>query len=442
MPVVLITKSEEETLMEEAIGGRIDEYLVKPVNPTQVLSTLKRLTEGESLKKGRFTRDYVSEFNRLQSRRMQPIDRDEWLDLYARVTALELELFNIEDVGLRQAHLDMKREMNRDFSRFLEGDYPGWVAGAPARPALSLDVLPRWVFPHLREGHTVYLIVIDSMRYDQWLAIQPHLAPHFRMEVDRYYSILPSATSYARNAMFSGLFPAEMAERHPQWWNERGQAGKGKNRFEEEFLRAHLEREGKGDLGLKFLKVFDETDEQALRREIPTYRGIPLIVFVFNFLDQLTHSRSESRVLRELAPDESAFRSLLESWFNHSVLLEVLKSIAGQDATVILTSDHGAIQTSHSTLVHGDRDTSTNLRHKHGVNLRAQAKDAVLIKKPAEWGLPDEVLGKNYLLARDDFYFVYPTNFHEYERLYKHSFQHGGVSMEEVILPCVTLRPR
>ena len=441
LPVILVTKSEEETLMEEAIGRRIDDYLVKPVNPTQVLSTLKRLTEGKAIQSGHFTRDYVSEFNRLQQRRMDPINRDEWLDLYRRVTELELELFRIEDVGLRQAHLDMKREMNRDFSRFLESEYPKWVADPDDRAVLSTDIVPKHVLPHLRDGHTVYLIVIDCMRYDQWLAIQPHLTSLFRMDLHLYYSVLPSASSYSRNSVFSGLLPLEMSRQHPDWWLERSQGG-GMNKYEPEFLNAQLTRENRPDLNFKYLKVFDEDGEQALRREIGTYQGIPLVTFVFSFLDQITHGRSENRVLRELAPDESAFRSILESWFSHSVLNEVLKNIAKQDATVVLTTDHGSIQTKHSSLVHGNRDTSTNLRHKHGANLRCQEKEAILIRNPETWGLPDDFLNKNYLLAREDHYFVYPTNFHEYERLYMNSFQHGGVSMEEVILPCVILKPR
>ena len=442
VPVVLVTKSEEETLMEEAIGRRISDYLVKPVHPSQILLTIKRLTEGTKIQEGRITRDYVGEFNRLQQRRMEPIDVEDWLDLYRRISELEIQLFSIEDVGLRQAHLDMKREYNRDFSRFIEASYPGWVADPASRPTLSSDLVPRFVLPRLRAGHTVYLLVIDCMRYDQWLAVQSHLEGLFRCESHLYYSVLPSATPYSRNAMFSGLLPKEMAARHPDRWNERGQEGKGKNRFEADFLEDQLRRAGKGDARLKYLRIFHEEEEQALRREIGTYAGLSLVVIVFNFLDQLTHGRSESRVLRELAPDEAAFRSLLESWFSHSSLADALRNIAGQNATVVLTSDHGAVQTRHSTLVHANRDASTNLRHKHGVNLRCEEKDAILIKKPEAWGLPDDFLNKNYLLAREDYYFVYPTNFHEYERLYKNSFQHGGVTMEEVILPCVIMTPR
>jgi CheY-like chemotaxis protein len=441
MPVVLITKNEEEPLLEEAIGRRIDDYLVKPVNPTQVFSTLKRLTERTRIEHGAFTRDYVSEFNRLQGMRMGPLSQEEWPDLYRRVTDLELTLSHIEDEGLRQAHADMKRELNRDFGRFIEKQYPEWVRDPKSRPMLSTDLVPRHVVPHLDPGHTVYLIVIDCMRLDQWLVIQHHLAPHFRIELDLYYSVLPSASSYSRNALFSGLLPADMASRHPDWWLERAQGG-GKNRFEAEFLSAQLERLGNNNLRTKYLKIHDEEGEQDLRRDINTYAGIPLVAMVFGFLDQITHGRAESSVLRELAPTESAFRAILDSWFQHSALFEVLKKVAVQNATVILTSDHGAIQARHSTLVHGNRDTSTNLRYKHGANLRADDKDAIRIMDPKRWGLPDDFLNKNYLLAREDRYFVYPTHFHEYERLYLGSFQHGGVSMEEVILPCAILRPR
>src|SRR5262245_5901738 len=371
LPVVLITKSEEELLMEEAIGRRIDDYLVKPVNPTQVFSTLKRLTEKTKIQHGAFTRDYVAEFNRLQSLRMGPLNHEEWPDLYRHVTELELALSQIEDEGLRQAHADMKRELNRDFGRFVEKRYPHWIRDATSRPLLSTDILPRHVVPHLDPGHTVYLIIIDCMRLDQWLAVQHHVAAYFRVDLELYYSILPSASSYSRNALFSGLLPSEMAERHPDWWLERAQGG-GKNRYESEFLGAHLARLGKGDLRFKYLRIHDEGGEQDLRREISTYSGIPLVAMVFGFLDQITHGRAESSVLRELAPNESAFRAILESWFQHSALFEVLRKMASQNATVILTSDHGAIQARHSTLVHGNRATSTNLRYKPGANLPAE----------------------------------------------------------------------
>jgi len=442
VPIVLVTKSEEERLMEEAIGSRIGDYLVKPVHPSQVLLTIKRLTEGAKIQEGHFTRDYVSEFNRLQQKRLEPLDRDEWRDLYRKVSDLEIELYKIEDSGLRQAHFDMKREMNRDFARFLETAYPAWVADPDDRPPLSTDIVPRYAWPHVKDGHTVYLIVMDCMRYDQWLSIQPHLDPFFRADVDLYFSVLPTATPYARNSIFSGLLPAQMAKRHPDWWQENSPEDRSKNRFEKEFLGDLVKRLGKPGLNFRYQKVYHPDEEAALKRQIGTYEGIPLVAFVFNFLDLLTHGRSESRVLRELAPDEAGFRSLLGSWFAHSALFEVMKSIAKQNATIILTTDHGAVQARRSTLVYGNRDTSTNLRHKHGVNLRIEDKEAILIKKPETWGLPDDFLNKNYVMAREDYYFVYPTNFHEYERLYRNSFQHGGVAMEEVILPCVTLTPR
>ena len=442
VPVVLITKSEEETLMEEAIGRRISDYLVKPVHPSQVLLTVKRLVEGGKLQEGQFTRDYVAEFNRLQQRRHEPLDRDEWMDLYRKVSDLELELFRIEDIGLRQAHFDMKREMNRDFSRFLERAYPAWVADPDDRPMLSTDIVPRHVVPNLREGHTVYLVVMDCMRYDQWLSIQSFLDPYFRSEASLYYSVLPTATPYARNAIFSGLLPRDMAEKHPDWWHEKSPEDRGKNRNESDFLEKLLAREGHAGINARYQRVYHPDEEAAVLRQIDTYADIPLVALVFNFLDLLTHGRSESRVLRELAPDEAGFRSLLESWFSHSTLFEILKKVAKQDATVILTTDHGAVQARRSSLVHGDRDTSTNLRYKYGANLRCEEKEAIHIRKPAEWGLPDDFLNKNYLLAREDYYFVYPTNFHDYERLYRNSFQHGGVAMEEVLLPCVVLKPR
>lgn len=441
LQVIMITKSEEEGLMNEALGKRISDYLIKPVNPSQIWLALKRLTESRQLVAGQFTRDYVTEFNRLQQARMGPLGIQEWVELYVRMTHLERELFTIDDPGLKQSHMDTKKEMNSDFCRFVEKAYRGWCRGGAERPILSVDIVPQFVAPHLRAGKRVYLIVIDCMRLDQWFTLQPLLDPLFDIRTDYFLSILPTATPYSRNAIFAGLFPDEIARRFPQYWNESTDEERSKNRFEKELLEEQMKRLKLAG-PLKYQKVYHADEANAVRRELGSYSRLPLVAFVFNFLDILAHGRSESTIIQELAPDEAAFRSLLYSWFTHSAMFDILRMIAEQDAVVVITTDHGAVFARRAAMVKGNRETSTNLRYKYGVNLVTDDRSALIGRKPAELNLPDDFLNKNYIFAKEDYYFVYPTNYHEYERQYRNSFQHGGISFEEMILPCATLTPK
>ncbi len=439
--VVMITKSEEESLMNEAIGKRIADYLIKPVNPSQIWMALKRLTESRKLVEGQFTKDYVQEFNRLQMARMGPLNIDEWIDLYVRMTHLERELFKIEDPGFQQTHLDQRREMNADFCRFMDTAYRDWCAGG-SRPTLSVDIVPKYVLPRVRAGKRVYLIVIDCMRLDQWFTIQPLLDPLFDIRTEHYVSILPTATPYSRNAIFAGLFPNEIAKKLPKYWTEASKDERSKNRFEKEFLEEQLKRL-KIDGPVKYQKVYHADEANTVKRELGSYATIPIVALVFNFLDILAHGRSESSILQELAPDEAALRSLLHSWFTHSAMFDILRGISEQkDAEVIITTDHGAVLGKRAALVYGNRETSTNLRYKYGTNLVTDEKTALVAKNPEDINLPADFLNKNYVLAKEDYYFVYPTNFHEYERQYRNSFQHGGLSLEEMILPVATLTPK
>ncbi len=442
VPVVLITKSEEEWLMDEAIGKRISDYLIKPVNPSQIFLAIKRLLEGKKLEEGQLTRDFVEEFGRIRTIDPASLDVAGWVDLYQQLTRWELRLDRLRDLGLAQSLEDLKREANAEFGRFVEAHYPDWMAAAD-RPRFSPDVVSTWVQPHLSAGRRVYFIVIDCMRADQWLVIEPMLAPYFEMAEDHFLSILPSATPYSRNAIFAGLFPREISAKFPEFWQEREAGEKSKNRYEKELLEAQLKRLGNRSLSLKYVKVYSGEEGQALVRQVASFSGLDIVAIVFNFVDILAHGRSESDILQELAPDEAGFRSLMASWFAHSPLFEVLKGIASQENCVaVITTDHGSVMGRRASLVYGDRTTSTNLRYKYGKNLGCDAKQALHIKKPEVYNLPADVLNKNYIIAKEDYYFVYPTNFHEYERQYRGSFQHGGISMEELIVPVVTLTPR
>lgn len=441
-PVIMITKSEEEHLMNEALGRQISDYLTKPVNPSQIWLACKKVFESEQLVRDRKTRDYVTEFNRIREVRQGDLDWADWLELAGRMAGLDLEL-SVTDEGLYQSHQDEKAEINREFARYVEPRYTRWVQQKPEeRPLLSVDIVPRFVVPHMRQGRRVVFVVIDCMRLDQWLALEPLLTPYFQVHKDYYCSIIPTATPYSRNAIFSGLYPLQIARKHPEWWLENIGNETGKNRYEKALLKDLLEREGIPSEGLRYLKVHTADEAAELKKKVTSQMTTDLLALVINFLDLLSHGRSENDLLLELAPHEQAFRSLLVQWFQHSSLFEILKLYARQDVVVVITTDHGSVQCKKSTLVYGNRDTSTNVRYKFGENVVCDEREALLIKKPQDYMLPQESLTKTYVLARENYYFVYPTNFHHYEKQFRGSFQHGGISMEEMILPVATLTPR
>lgn len=441
LPVVLVTKNEAESLMDEAIGRRIDDFLLKPIRPTQIFLALKRILESDRLQESRRARDYVSELARLRAESAGGLDWRGWVDLYGRSAQWDVELDQVDEAGLKQVQADQRRELNVEFSQYVETSYERWARGEDA-PPLSTDVVSRWVAPALRDGRRVTLIVIDCMRLDQWLTVEPLLRPFFDIALDHHVSILPTATPYSRNAIFAGLYPDEIAKRHPEFWQESGGDERSRNRFERQLLDHQLARLDLKMKPAKYIKVYNADEANNVRRNIATLRDTPLVAIVFNFLDMLTHGRSESDLLKELAPDESAFRSVMRSWFLHSALFDALKWLAKQDGLVIVTTDHGAVLSRRSALVYGNRETSTNLRFKFGTNLSGEAKQAVHVKDPARFRLPADTAHKTYIIAKEDFYFVYPTRFHEYENKYRGSFQHGGISLEEMILPVAVMTPR
>ena len=443
VPVVLVTRSEEESLMNEAIGRQISDYLIKPVNPSQVFLACKRVLESLRLQDHRRVHEYVTESSAWRQLDLARLTPAEWLALAVSVAQWDVRLEGVDDDGLQQAHVDFRRGLNLEFARFVEERYPQWVRGGEDRPLLSSDVVAHAVAPHLRDGKRVVFIVIDCMRLDQWLALEPLLEESFTVQREQYLSILPTATPYSRNAIFAGLTPADIASRHPELWQESGPNERTKNRYERQLLELQLQRLGFGtEWTPKYAKVYDADEAHQIRRQIGSFGKVPLVSLVFNFIDIVAHGRSESEILKELAPDEAAFRAVMKAWFEHSPLHDILRALASQDCVVVITSDHGAVLGRRAALVYGDRDTSTNLRYKFGVNLNTDAKQAVILRHPAEFMLPDDGINKNYLLAREDFYFVYPTRFHDFERLYRGSFQHGGISLEEMVLPLVTLTPR
>lgn len=444
VPVVLVTKSEEEDLMEAALGNRISDYLTKPVNPSQILLTCKRLLEQSKLRREALSQQYLDSFNEISEALRRSLSPNEWIDLYRKLVEYDLELS--DDEGARQIFQDQFEEADRSFGEFVETEYPEWIdrvdeSPDDRRPVLSHEVVPEFVLPEVGEDPVVFF-VIDCLRYDQWLELADVLRPHFDIDTDFYVSILPTATPYARNAIFSGLLPVDLVDRFPKAWQSNEESEHSRNQYEEALLHHQLEQHHQGDLSVRYDKLITSEDGQSLTQDAANLTQHDLSAVVVNFIDILAHSRSESDVLKELAPDEEAYRALTRTWFEHSWLYDMLRSLADTDATVVITSDHGAIRSLQSTKVIGDRETSTALRYKYGSNLKCDEDDAIHVQEPERYGLPSYGMNTNYLLAKEDYYFVYPTNFHHYEKLYRDTLQHGGASMEEMILPVSVLEPK
>ncbi len=444
VPVVLVTKSEEEDLMEAALGNQISDYLTKPVNPSQILLTCKRLLERSRLRQETLSQRYLQSFNEISQALRGPLSPNEWVDIYQQLVHYDLEL--TEDEGARQIFQDQFEEANRSFGDFIEANYSDWIARVDEgpdddRPVLSHEVIPEFVLPQVDDPPVVFF-VIDCLRYDQWLEVADLLRPHYAIDTDFYYSLLPTATPYSRNAIFSGMLLDDLVDRFPKAWETGEESEHSRNQYEEEFLHHQLDQLHRGDLNVRYDKLITAEDGQALAQDATNLTQHDLSAVVVNFIDILAHSRSESDVLKELAPDEEAYRALTQTWFEHSWLYDMLRSLANTDCTVVVTTDHGAIRSLRSTKVIGDRETSTALRYKYGRNLQCDEDDAIFVQDPEDFGLPRYGMNTNYIIAKEDYYFVYPTNFHHYENLYRDTLQHGGASMEEMILPVSTLTPK
>ena len=444
LPVVMITKNEEESLMEEAIGVKISDYLTKPVNPSQVLMICKKFLEGRKIAGAALSKDYIKEFNEISLALMEGPDYTQWVDIYTRLVGWSLEFDSHPELGLKQTLNDQLRECNLAFGKFIERNYRNWVEQSTGRPTLSLEIVDRYVLPELQTGKSVIFFVIDCLRLDQWLVFEELLQEHFTISKEYYFSILPTATPYSRNAIFSGSYPCDVELRYPDLWDKNEDDESSRNRYERQFLEKLLERRR---ITLKpepkYVKILDPEFGRSIENTINSYAQSRLTAIVVNFVDMLAHGRSDSTLLKEIAPDESAYRSLTRSWFVHSSLYGMLRTLSrNKNVTVVLTTDHGSIRSLRGSKVLGDREASTNLRYKYGRNLKSDEKAAIYVKNPLDFKLPNRGVAVNYIIAKEDYYFVYPTDYHKYLNQYRDSFQHGGVSMEEMILPVIKMEPR
>ena len=443
VPVIMITKSEEEDLVDRAIGQRIDDYLVKPVSPIQITSALKRLLEGRKLRGEHVTKDYLSHFASIPDRVFEAKSTSDWESLHEDLITWELDLYSYSDHGLLATHAEQKAECNRAFTRYIRNNYKDWINDSGDKPTLPHKMFEEKVVPHLGRGKQVFWIVIDCMRLDQWRFVEDLLAPYFNIDRQLSWSMLPSATPFARNAMFAGLTPKEIAEQYPEYWKGSAQQEHSKNAYEKELLFEQMKRLGlSAASSYRYFKVFDAQDTDDLKKQLGSLDNVELVAAVYNFLDIMSHGRSSSTILKELAPDVAAFRSLMRSWFEHSTLFEALKAISRRDATVIISTDHGSALCKKSVRVKANREASNNVRYKYGDNLGVNEKEVLLIKNPEQYGLPKQSPIENYVITTGDQFLVYPTKFHEYERRFRDSYQHGGISMEELITPFIVLKPR
>ena len=450
LPVVMVSKSEEDATFREAIGANVRDYLVKPVNPRQVLAAVARILEGAQIRQQAVARAFVERFRTLEQERGRDLDWRGWIDRFVELTRWDVDLAAAGETGLHDSLRGLYPDMRREFAAFQRTAYPAWLAGPRAeRPPLSVDVVGEFLLPLLAAHRAAAFVVVDCLRLDQWMVLEPLLAQWFDVETTHYYSILPTATPYARNALFSGLYPAELAARHPEWWAERDDEtlnAHERELLEERLAAWHAERPGerRAATPVRYHKISSAADTDDLERHLGgAFAHDGCSAFVFNFIDLLTHGRSESMILYEVARDEVALRQLTRQWFERSALLALLKEAARRKLRVLLTSDHGSIHCNTPATVYAKRDATANLRYKFGEDLRAErSEQALSFGNSDDLKLPRRGWGANTLLAVGDTFFVYPTKLREYQSRYRGSFLHGGVTPEECILPLALLTPR
>ncbi len=441
IPVVMITKSEEEDIMEMAIGSQIADYLIKPVKPKQILLSIKKIIESTRLVSETTTTDYRFGFSKIGQDIGAASTHAEWTELYRKLVYWSTRLDNIDDPGLSEIFDMQEHEANIAFSRFVSDSYLSWFRpDCTDRPLLSPAIMSEKVFPLLKQKKKVLFILIDNLRYDQWKILAAELGDITRIISDElYYSILPTATQYSRNTIFSGLMPGDIEKRMPQFWVS-DEEEQGKNQYEKELLADQLKRHSI-DCRWSYTKISNNTDARKVTDNMQEILDRDLTALVYNFVDMLSHARTEIGLIRDLADNEAAYRSLTRSWFIHSPLFELLKRLKGKDLTVILTTDHGTIRVSNPVKVVGDRLSSTNIRYKLGRNLDYPQKEVFEIKRPEDAQLPRSNISSKYIFARGYDYFLYPKNYHHFVNYYKNTFQHGGISMHEMIIPLVSLEP-
>ena len=440
LPIVMITKSEEEYIMEEAIGAKIADYLIKPVNPNQILLSLKKNLDHSRLVSEKTTSNYQQEFRKISLDLAMVNSFEEWVELYKKLVHWEIQLESIADAGMIEILESQKNEANAQFFKFIQKNYQGWFEGEE-KPILSQDLFKEVIAPQISNDQGTLLIVIDNLRYDQLRVLEPIINNYYKVESEiSFFSILPTATQYARNAIFSGLTPLQMEKRFPNYWKNDIDEG-GKNLYENEFLTAQLETL---NLNIKheYFKITNMPKGRDLAANFKSVKENDLTVVVYNFVDMLSHSRTEMEMIKELASDDKAYRSLTLSWFKNSPLLEMIQKAQEYGMKLIITTDHGTINTKNPTKVIGEKNISSNLRYKTGRSLSYSDKDVYAVKSPKDIQLPAIHMTSSFIFAKEDLFFAYPNNYNHFVKYYKNTYQHGGISLEEMIIPCLVMQPK
>jgi len=443
VPVVMITKSEEEAIMDEAIGSKMADYLIKPVNPKQILLSIKKNINKKELETKQTTSAYQMEFSRLGMQINDSFTIEDWKEVYRKLVYWEMELSNSDDKAMDEVLLMQKNEANNAFVRFIGKNYINWLDPKnEAHPILSPDLFKKRIFPILDEGKKVFVMVIDNLRFDQWRVLSPIISEYYSIVNEEiYFSILPTATMYARNSIFAGLMPADIQKIYPECWEDDDNEEGGKNNFEEDLLRKQFNRNGRKEK-LFFEKITSSKPGRKGSDNISQILQSDITVMVLNFVDMISHARTEMNMIRELASDEAAYRSLTLSWFKHSGLIDLLKDLRDNKFELVITTDHGTIKVTNPIKVIGERNTNTNLRYKLGRNLNYKAKEVFEIKRPSDARLPSPNVSTTFIFAENQDFFAYPNNFNYYANYYKNTFQHGGVSMEEMLVPIIRMQPK
>lgn len=438
--VIMITKSEEENIMEEAIGKEISDYLIKPVNPNQILLSLKKTLQNEKLIKDSNISEYQQEFRNLSLKMMDISSYDEWIEFYLEIIDWELKLSDIDDDTMIEILNNQKIEANSLFSKFIEKNYQSWFE-KDKHPCLSHEILKKHLFPEISDDPLI-LIVIDNLRYDQWKIIEPSILSYYnKVKEVPYYSILPTSTQYARNSLFAGIMPMHIKQKFPQFWKDDHEEG-GKNLFESKLLNINLNNLKSNNLKNEFFKITNFKNGVKLSNNLKQFRQNNLTTIVYNFVDMLSHSKTEMEMIKELAPNDKAYRSLTNSWFSNSPLFEIIKNASSLGFKLVITTDHGTINVKNPTKIIGDRNTSQNLRYKTGKSLTTNEKDNLVFKNPHDILLPKTSINSSFVFTKNEFYLVYPNNYNHFSNYFKNTYQHGGVSMEEMIIPFVILDPK
>ena len=442
LPVIMVTKSEEEHIMEDAIGSHIADYLIKPVNPNQILLSLKKILDSSKIISEKTVVNYQQEFRNISMQIMNARDFADWEDIYKKIVYWELELENISDQALLQIIENQKEEANSAFFKFIERNYEDWLYDDEDAPILSHQVFKEMVVPHLSDKEKVMLIMVDNLRYDQWKVIEPIFNKYYNVNKESIYSsILPSATQYARNAFFAGLTPLDIQKKYPDYWLNDNEEG-NKNSYEKDFLADQLKRLGLGNLTHSYYKILNSDFEKKILDDFNNYKNNNLNVIVYNFIDILSHAKTDNKIVSEMIRDDKTYRSITKHWFENSYLMEIVRKAAAEGIKIVLTTDHGTIYVKEPTKVVGDKESSTNLRYKLGRQLQYDPKDVFAIDQPEKFFLPKVNISSKYIFAKENLFLTFPKNYNHFVNYYKNTYQHGGISLEEMIIPLAVLTPK